>query len=77
MKDLLLLLLQLIGAVCLLGFLLSILGILWGEPMNLKGAEVPDDWRAAASFLVAGAVCFAIVHLAGRKKTPADQNHPD
>lgn len=74
MKDLLILLIQLVGGVCLLGFVLSILGIFWGEPMRLKGAEVPDDWRAAVSFLVAGAVCFGIVYLATRKK---DQNKPD
>ncbi len=77
MKDLFLLLLQLIGGVCLLGFVLSIVGILWGGPMRLKGAEVPDDWRAAVSFLVAGAVCFGIVYLIDRKKTPANQNNPD
>jgi len=75
MKDMLFLLLQLIGAVCLIGFVLSVLGILWGEPMNMKGAEVPDDWRAAVSFLVAGAVCFAIVHFGSRKKSV--QNNPD
>lgn len=74
MKDLFFLLLQLIGGVCLVGFVLSILGIFWGEPMNLKGAEVPDDWRAAVSFLVAGVVCFAIVYFASRKNR---QNSPD
>lgn len=74
MKDLLLLLLQLVGGVCLLGSVLSLLGILWGEPMRLKGAEVPDDWRAAVAFLAAGAVCFGIVYLATRKKV---QNKPD
>ena len=77
MKDLFLLLLQLIGAVCGIGFLLSLLGIVWGKPMELKGAEVPADWRAAVSFLVAGAICFAIVYLATRKTKTADQNNPD
>lgn len=77
MKDLFLLLLQLIGGVCGIGFVLSVIGILWGKPMNLKGAEVPADWRAAVSFLVAGAICFAIVHFAGRGKRPANQNNPD
>jgi hypothetical protein len=43
MKDLFFLLLQLVGGVCLLGFVLSVIGIIWGEPMNLKGAEVPND----------------------------------
>lgn len=77
MKDLFFLLLQLIGGVCLVGFVLSILGILWGKPMRLKGAEVPDDWRAAVSFLVAGLICFGIVYLAGRRKRAADQKSRD
>jgi hypothetical protein len=71
MKDLFLLLLQLVGGVCGLGFVLSIIGMLWGKPMNLKGAEVPNDWRAAVSFLVASAVCFAIVYFVDRKKKAA------
>jgi len=68
MKDILILLVQLVGAVCLIGFILSVLGIIWGEPLRLKGAEVPDDWRAAVSFLVASGVCFGIAYLFGRKK---------
>jgi hypothetical protein len=77
MKDLFFLLLQLIGGVCLLGFVLSIIGIVWGKPMNLKGAEVPDDWRAAVSFLIAGAICFAIVYFVERRNKSAAQNNPD
>lgn len=68
MKDLLFLLLQLIGGVCLVGAILSVIGIVWGKPMSLKGAEVPDDWRAAVSFVIASAICFGIVYLAGRTK---------
>ena len=74
MKDMLMLLLQLVGAVCLIGFSLSVQGIVWGEPFNLKGAEVPDDWRAAVSFLIASGVCFGIAYLFGWKKP---QNSPD
>jgi hypothetical protein len=77
MKDLLFLFLQLVGGVCLLGSVLSVIGIIWGKPMHLKGAAVPDDWRAAVSFLIVGVVCFAIVYLAGRKKKAASQNNPD
>lgn len=77
MKDLFFLLLQLIGGVCLLGFFLSLLGILWGKPMRLKGAAVPDDWRAAVSFLIAGLICFAIVYLADSRKKAARHNSPD
>lgn len=77
MKDLFLLLLQLVGAVCGIGFLLSVIGIIWGKPMSLKGAEVPDDWRAAVSFLIAALICFAIAYFADRKKKIASQNKPD
>ena len=78
MKDLFFLLLQIIGGVCLIGFILSIIGILWGKPMNLKGAEVPNDWRAALAFLIASAICFAIVHfVGGSKKAAVNQNNPD
>ena len=68
MKDMLLLLLQLVAGVCLIGFILSVIGIFWGKPMSLKGAEVPADWRAAVSFFVAAAVVGGIVYLADRKK---------
>jgi hypothetical protein len=67
MKDLLLMLLQIVGVVCFLGFILSVIGILWGKPMHLKGAEVPADWRAAVSFLIAAAVIGGVFYLTGRK----------
>ena len=68
MKDMLLLLLQLVAGVCLIGFVLSVIGMLWGKPMSLKGAEVPADWRAAVSFFVAAAILGRIAYLADRKK---------
>jgi hypothetical protein len=68
MKNLLLLLLQIIGFVCAVGFILSVIGILWGKPMHLKGAEVPADWRAAISFLVAAAVIGGIFYILDKKK---------
>ena len=68
MKDMLLLLLQIVAGVCLIGFILSVIGMLWGKPMSLKGAEVPADWRAALSFFVATAILGGIVYLAERKK---------
>ena len=68
MKNLLLLLLQIIGFVCAVGFILSVIGILWGKPMHLKGAEVPQDWRAAISFLVAAAVIGGIFYILDKKK---------
>ena len=68
MKDMLFLLLQIVSGVCLIGFILSVIGIIWGKPMYLKGAEVPADWRAAASFIGAAIILFGIVYLADRKK---------
>ena len=68
MKDMLLLLLQIVAGVCLIGFILSVIGMLWGKPMSLKGAEVPADWRAAVSFFVAAAILGGIAYLADRKK---------
>jgi ABC-type antimicrobial peptide transport system permease subunit len=68
MKDLLLMLLQITGVVCFIGFILSVIGILWGKPMYLKGTEVPADWRAAVSFLIAAAIIAGIFYLIGRKK---------
>ena len=68
MKDMLLLLLQLVAGVCLIGFILSVIGMLWGKPMSLEGAEVPADWRAAVSFFVAAAILGGIAYLADRKK---------
>ena len=68
MKDMLLLLLQIVAGVCLIGVILSVIGMLWGKPMSLKGAEVPADWRAAVSFFVAAAILGGIAYLADRKK---------
>jgi len=36
--------------------------------MHLKGAEVPADWRAAISFLVAAAVIGGIFYILDKKK---------
>jgi hypothetical protein len=68
MKNLLFFLLQIIGGVCGLGAVLSVIGIIWGKPMHLKGAEIPNDWRAALSMAVAAVVCFGIVYLVERRK---------
>ena len=70
MKELFFLLLQIVGGVCGLGAILSVIGIFWGKPMHLKGAEVPNDWLSALTFAIAAAICFGIVYLVGRKKTP-------
>ena len=68
MKSLLLLILQIVGFVCAIGFILSVIGIIWDKPMHLKGAEVLNDWRAAVSFLLAAAVIGGIFYLLDKKK---------
>ena len=68
MKDLLLLVLQIIAFACVLGFIFSILNMLFGWHVGFKGAEVPADIRATISFAIAAAVCGGIVYFAGRKK---------
>jgi Ca2+/Na+ antiporter len=73
MKNFLLLLVQIVGGVCAIGAILAVMGILWGIPMYLKGAEVPNDWRAAVAFVITAAVCFGIVYLTGRKQAAPDQ----
>ena len=68
MKDLLLWLLQLIGIVCAIGFILSVIGIFLGHSLYFKGAEAPADWRAAVTFLIAAAVIGGIFYLIGKRK---------
>ena len=68
MKDILLLLLQWIGVICAVGFILSTIGIFLGHPLYFKGAEAPADWRAAVTFFIAAAVIGGIFYLLGRRK---------
>jgi hypothetical protein len=69
MKDFLILLIQLIGYVCSLGFVGWILNRFFGFSMGSKsGVVIPTEWEAGVSFLVAAAVCFAIVYFFGRDK---------
>ncbi|MEQ1763667.1 MAG: hypothetical protein ABL984_11025 [Pyrinomonadaceae bacterium] len=66
MKDLLMMLLQIIGAVCALGFVGWILNRFFGLSMGSKaGVVIPTEWEAGVSFIVATAVCFGIVHFFG------------
>jgi hypothetical protein len=69
MKDLLMLLLQIIGAVCALGFVGWILNRFFGFSMGSKaGVVIPTEWEAGVSFLVAAVVCFGIVYFFGGTK---------
>ncbi|MEO5860394.1 MAG: hypothetical protein ABIR33_15775 [Pyrinomonadaceae bacterium] len=69
MKELLMMLLQIIGAVCALGFVGWFLNRFFGFSMGSKaGVVIPTEWEAGVSFIVAAAVCFAIVHFFGKTK---------
>ena len=70
MKDLFLLLLQLIGAVCALGFVGWIFNRFFGFSLGSKsGVVIPTEWEAGISFLVAAVVCFGIAWFFGRSKS--------
>jgi hypothetical protein len=72
MKDLLMLLLQIIGVACLLGFVFWIFNKFLGFSMGFKGNTVPTEWEAGIAFFVVAALCFGIVYMFGRKpKTEA------
>lgn len=73
MKDLSLLLLQIIGFACFLGFVFWIFNRFLGFSMGFKGATVPKEWEAGISFLVVGAACFGIAYFFGRKKAAPKQ----
>ncbi len=69
MKDMLMLLLQLVGAVCALGFVGWIFNRFFGFSLGSKsGVDIPTEWQAGVSFFVAAALCFAIAYFFGRKK---------
>ncbi len=75
MKDLLMMLLQIIGAVCALGFVGWVLNRFFGFSMGSKaGVVIPTEWEAGVSFIVAAAVCFGIVHFFGKSGSSSQPN---
>lgn len=67
MKDLFLMVLQIVVVACILGFVFSLLNYFFDFSLGFKGAEVPADLRATALFAVLGGACAAIVYFGGRK----------
>ncbi|MCW5956049.1 MAG: hypothetical protein KIT61_05650 [Pyrinomonadaceae bacterium] len=67
-KDIILLVLNIVVVACLLGTIGSLLSYFFGWTIKFKGAEVPGDLRATALFIVMGGLSAAIVYFAGRKK---------
>jgi hypothetical protein len=75
MKDLVLLILQIVVIACLLGFIFSLLNYFLGWNIGFRGAAVPADLRATTAFLVVGGACAAIVYFWDRR--PKSQKSPD
>ena len=67
MKDLIMMILQIIVVACLFGVFASSVNYFLGWHIGFKGGEAPADPRAIASFIVAAAVCSAIVYFWGGK----------
>ena len=69
MKDLILLVLQIVVFACIMGTFGTLMNYFFGWSIGFKGTELPADLRAAALFIVMGGVSAAIVYFGDRKKT--------
>lgn len=69
MKDIVLLILQIVVFACVMGSFGTLMNYFFGWHLGYKGAELPADLRAAAMFVVLGGVCAAIVYLGDRRKS--------
>lgn len=67
MKDLLLLILQIVVVACILGTFGTLMNYLFGWSIGFKGAVLPADLKAAAMFVVLGGAAASIAYLVGRK----------
>jgi hypothetical protein len=65
MKDLILMILQIVVVACIFGVFASSVNDFFGWHIGFKGAEAPADLRAIASFIAAAGVCSAIVYFWG------------
>ena len=68
MKELSLMVLQLIGPVSLMGSIFAIMNRLFGFSIGAADTALPADFRAAAMLFGIAAVCGAIIYLFGRKR---------
>lgn len=69
MKDLIVLVLYLVEFACVLGFIFSLLNLVFGWELGFKGAAVPADIRATLSFAAVAAICGAIIYFWGSKRS--------
>ena len=74
MKDLIMLILQIVVVACILGTFGTLMNYFFGWSIGFKGTELPPDLRAAALFVVMGGISAAIVYFGDRKTV---QNNPD
>jgi hypothetical protein len=74
MKDLFVMVLQIVGFACLLGLIGWFFNYFLGFSVGFKGVKVPTEPLAGLSFFVVSAVCFGLGYLLGRGKS---QNKPD
>ena len=72
MKDLILMILQIVVVACLLGVFASTMNYFFDWHLGFKGAEAPGDPRAIVSFIIAAGVCGAIVYFWGRSGNKAE-----
>ena len=66
MKNIVILICQLVGFFLVLAFFFSLGNYFFGWHLGMKGSEVPGDPRAAAVFLVVGLAAGAGGYLLGR-----------
>lgn len=74
MKDLFIILLQIIGLACGLGFIGWVFNYFFGFNVGFKGTAVPTEPLAGLSFFLVGGASFGLAYLLGRAK---GQNKPD
>ncbi len=74
MKDLFVILLQIIGLACGLGFIGWFFNYFFGFSVGFKGTVVPSEPLAGLSFFLVAGASFGLAYLLGRGKA---QNKPD
>lgn len=67
MKNILILICQLVGVFLILAFFFSLGNYFFGWHLGMKGQEVPADPRAAVMFLLIGLASGAIAYFLGRR----------
>jgi hypothetical protein len=78
MKNIIVLIFQLVGVVLVLAFFFSLANYCFGWHLGLEGAEVPGDPLSAVCFLAIGLASGAVGYFLARRKTnPKDRLRSD